>query len=282
MTALHDPADRVAGGSGRRELGGQGELARRGGLQREDGLHDHPEGALGSDEETGQVVPGDALGGAAAGGQEPPVGEHDFETEYVLGGHPVLHAAQAARRRADVPADGAGLPAGGVRRVVQPLLGGGAGDHGVDDARFDDGDPVDRADLQDPVHLDEGQHDAAVDGVGCAGETGAGALWDDGRTEGRRRAHDVLDLLRGARQDDGGGGSGVAEAGRVLGVRGHHVRVADQGFGRESGAQAFEQIIHDPSLAPARSAVKGAAGRGGRPVSATRGRAGCRAGRGPD
>ena len=32
----------------------------------------------------------------------------------------------------------------------------------------DDGDAVDRVDLQDPVHLRQGQHDAALGGVGAA------------------------------------------------------------------------------------------------------------------
>lgn len=259
MAELHDPADRVTGLGRRGELGCQGELLGRGGLQREDRLDDDAEAALGADEEPGQVVPRDALGGTAAGTEQPPVGEHHLQAEYVLGGHSVLHAAQAARRGADVPADGAGLPAGGVRRVVEPLFGDGPGQHGVDDARFDDRDPVDGADLQDPVHLHEGQHDAAVTGVGRAGEPGTRALRDDGRTEGGRGPHDVLDLLGGARQHHGGGGPGLAESGHVSGVRGHDVGVGDQSFGRKSGAQPFEQIVHDPSVTPGRGGGKGRA-----------------------
>lgn len=205
MSALHDPDHGVAGGPRRSELRRQHQLLGRPRLERQDRPYDDAERALGSDEEAGEVVPGDPLRRTAAGGHEPSVGQHHVEAEDVLGRHPVLHTAQAAGGRADVPADRAHLPAGGVRRVVQTVFVHGAGEGGVDDAGFHDGDPVDRVDLQDAVHLHQRQHDAAVGGVGGAGQAGAGALRDDRDTQLGRDPHDVLDLFDGTGQDDGGG-----------------------------------------------------------------------------
>src|SRR5690606_40371145 len=144
--------------------GGQHQLLGRLGPQGEDGADDDAQGALGADEEAGQVVAGDALGGAAAGGHPAAVGEDDVEAEHVLGGDAVLHAAQPAGGGADVAADGAGLPAGGVRRVGEAVFADGAGEGGVDDAGIDDGDPVDGADPQDAVHPGQREHEAAVGG----------------------------------------------------------------------------------------------------------------------
>ena len=63
------------------------------------------ERALRADEQAGQVVPGDALGGAPAAAQHLAVGEHDRQAEDVLGGDAVLDAAHAAGVGGDVAAD---------------------------------------------------------------------------------------------------------------------------------------------------------------------------------
>lgn len=115
VTARHDPAHGVAGGGCRAELGGQHELLGRLRLQGEDRPYDDAERALRADEQAGEVVSGDALRGAPAGGHQPSVGEHHVQPEDVLGRDAVLHAAQPARSGADVAADRAHLPAGGVR-----------------------------------------------------------------------------------------------------------------------------------------------------------------------
>ena len=72
------------------------------------------------------------------------VGEHDVEAEHVVGGHAVLHAAQAARVGRDVAADRADLVRAGVGRVPEAVLGRGALDLDVERARLDDGDPARR------------------------------------------------------------------------------------------------------------------------------------------
>jgi hypothetical protein len=242
VAALHDPAHGVAGGGRGGELGGQHQLLGRLGAQSEDGPYDDAQRALGADEQAGQVVAGDALGGAAAGGHEAAVREDDVEAEDVLGGHPVLHAAQAAGGRADVAADGAHLPAGGIRRVVQAVFADGPGQGGVDDAGFDDGDAVDRVDLQDPVHPGQGEHDAAVGGVGCAGQAGAGALRDDRDAQGGGGAHHVLDLLDRTGQHDDGRRAGRAEARHVVGVGGRDVGVGEDRFGGQAAEQQVQEV----------------------------------------
>ncbi|MGC0340379.1 hypothetical protein RKD20_005413 [Streptomyces sp. SLBN-8D4] len=174
-----------------------------------------------------------------------PVGEDDVQSEDVLRRDPVLHTAQSAGRGADVAADRAHLPAGGVRRVVEAEFVHRAGEGRVDDAGFDDGDAVDRADLQDPVHLRQGQHDAAVGGVGRARQARAGALGDDRDAQFGGDAHDVLDLFDRARQDDHGGGAGRAEARHVVGVGARDVRVGEHGVGGQSAEQAVHQVAGD-------------------------------------
>ena len=119
-----------------------------------------PEGALRADEQPGQVVAGDALGGAPAGAQDLAVGEHDLQAEHVLGGHAVLHAAHAARVGGHVAADRRRLPRTRVGRVAQPSCGDGAGQGGVDHAGLHHGEPVDRVDLEDLVHRDRREHHA--------------------------------------------------------------------------------------------------------------------------
>lgn len=117
----------------------------------------------------------------------------------------------------------------------------GAGEDRVDDAGFGDGDAVDRVDLQDAVHLDQGEDEAAVDGVGGAGESGAGALRDDGDAEGGGGPHDVLHLFGGAGQHDGGGFAGLAEARHVVGVGGGDVGVGEDGFGGQALAEPVQE-----------------------------------------
>ena len=135
---------------------------------------------LAADDQLGQVVPGDALDRLPAGPQHLAVGEHDLQPEHVVGGHAVLHAAQAAGVRGQVAADRAELPTRRVRRVEQAVLGDRAGQDGVEHAGLRYDEPVDRLDRQDPVHLLQRYHDAAVQRVRRTGQAGPRALRDDG------------------------------------------------------------------------------------------------------
>lgn len=145
----------------------------------------------------------------------------------------------------DVPADGAVLPGGRVGRVREPVLGGGVVQALGDHAGLAAHEPVGGVDLEDAVHPGGAQDDAAVDRVRGARETGAGALRDNGDAELVRGAHDVPDLLGGAREGDDGGGTGLGERRRVAGMRGEGlgVGVQDVGVVGEEGAQAGQEGV---------------------------------------
>lgn len=122
------------------------------------------------------------------------------------------------------------------------MLGHGAGEDRVDDAGFDDGDAVDGADLQDAVHLRQGEDQAAVGGVGAARQAGAGALRDDRDAQFGGGAQDVLDLFDGARQHDGGRGAGRAEARHVVRVGGRDIGVGEDRLGGQAVEQSVEEV----------------------------------------
>ncbi len=122
------------------------------------------------------------------------------------------------------------------------MFADGPGQSGVDHAGLDDGDAVDRVDLQDPVHLRQGEHDAAVGGVRGAGQPGAGTLRDDRDAQGGGGAHHVLDLFGRTGQHDHGRGAGRAEARHVVGVGGRDVGVGEDRLGGEAAEQEVDQV----------------------------------------
>lgn len=122
------------------------------------------------------------------------------------------------------------------------MFADGPGQGGVDHAGLGDGDAVDRVDLQDPVHLRQGQHDAALGGVGGPGQSGAGALRDHGDAQGGGGAHHVLDLFDRTGQHDDGRGAGRAEARHVVGVGGRDVGVGEDCLGGEAAEQQVDEV----------------------------------------
>ena len=81
-------------------------LGRLGGTQPYGDLGDQPEGALRTDQQTGEVVPGDTLRGLTTQpDQLAGAGDH-LEPQDVVAGHAVLDAADAAGVGGDVAADG--------------------------------------------------------------------------------------------------------------------------------------------------------------------------------
>jgi hypothetical protein len=67
------------------------------------------------------------------------VAHHGLQTDYVVPGQHVFHAADAARIGGDVAADGRRGGAGWVRRVPEALRGSGLPEVVVDDPRLHDG-----------------------------------------------------------------------------------------------------------------------------------------------
>ncbi len=169
------------------ERGNGVDLARQ--VPEPDGNPDHdPQRALGADEQPGQVVAGDPFEGLVAGMDEGPVREHDVERQDGVPGDAVLGAAQPAGVGGDVAADRGDPEAGRIRGVHQPVHGRGGVEVRVDDPGFDDGGLVLRVQVQDAVHPFQAQHDAALGGVGPAGDPGTGAPGHHGHAAGGARA----------------------------------------------------------------------------------------------
>lgn len=97
----------------------------------------------------------------------------------MIGGDAVRERVRAAGVFRDVPADGAGFLAGGIRREVKAVRLGGQCDVEIDDAGLDNGALIFRIDGQDAVHAREDHHQAAGAGERAAGEAGASAAADD-------------------------------------------------------------------------------------------------------
>lgn len=113
---------------------------------------------------------------------------------------------------------------------------GGAGvlQREIDDAGLQDGDAVARVDLDDSVHLREGDDDAALDGDCAASEAGAGAAGDDGDAVGVGEDDSGGDLIGGGGEDDSVwavslDGGVILVAGEIL-RRPEHVVLAEGGL----------------------------------------------------
>ena len=112
MPLLHDVRHRL-GHLRQRGEGGQDRGRRREpGLELDGHLGRDGQGALGADEQLGQVVAARALDELAAGPQHGAVGQHHLEPEHVMAGHPVADGAHAAGVGGHVAAERAALLAG--------------------------------------------------------------------------------------------------------------------------------------------------------------------------
>ncbi len=136
---------------------------------------DDGEGALGADQQLGEVEAGDALDRAMPGAQQRAVGEDRLEAEHGLASDPVLRAVQPARVGRDVPADRGQPRARGIGSVEDTVRGEGGGEVGGDHPGLDHRDLVEQVDLADPGEPLQAQHDRAGARGGAAGEAGAGA-----------------------------------------------------------------------------------------------------------
>src|SRR5690606_500228 len=226
-------------------------LIRRG-PQRERDLRDDPQRALGADEQPGQVVARHPLGGAPAGPQHLPVGEHHLQPEHVLGGHAVLDAAHPAGVGGHVAADGRGLPRAGVGWEPQPVRGQRRRQGGVDDARLHHRHPVGRVDRDDPVHRGRGDHQRAVDRVGRPGQAGPGTLGHDRHPVGGRDPDRGGDVRGRAGPHHRHRGPGLDQVRLVPPVAGQQVRVGEhRAVGQRPSQVRYQRlVVHQRRLTP--------------------------------
>src|SRR3954466_9353735 len=225
---------------------GPGRADRRG-AQPQRHLGDDPEGALRTDHEAGQVVAGHPLRGAPAHAHGRAVvpgraADNRLQAEHVVAGDPVFEAAQATGVRGDIAADRGPRRAGRVGRVPEAVLGDRGLQVVVHHSGFHHRDQVVGVDLEDAVHPRQVEHEAAVDGVGPAGQSGSRTPGHDRHRQLGARTDDLLHLTHapGADADLGTADLGplrlvVAEA-RQDGV------VGDQRAVREDAGQCGQRV----------------------------------------
>lgn len=235
LDAVADDAGDAVGGVADGGEAGDGDRA-GGGLdgELEGGFCHEAEGALGADEELGEVVAGAALARALAGLDDGAVGEDDSEGEHPLAHGAVAVGVGAAAPGADHAADhGARAWVRGKEEVVvgelvvEMLPSHGGLDNDVE---------VVLVQGEDFVHAREVDADSAAGRGEVALETSAAAIAHDGDAAGVADLHDVGHLLGRARVDDaegplGGIGlvRGPVRGGVLLDVIGDgaHVLLAD-------------------------------------------------------
>ena len=120
------------------------------------------------------------------------------------GGEAVFEAVGAAGIFCDVAADGADRLRGRVGSVEIILRGDAVADVEIDYAGFDDGVGVGEIDFEDFVHAGEADDDAFRSRQRAAGESCASASGDERDAMPGTDANDGLNLVPGARQDNGG------------------------------------------------------------------------------
>ncbi len=146
--------------------------------QPQDDRGHHAQQPLGAHEQPGEVEPGHALGRPAAGAHHRSARQDDLEPAHVVGGHAVLHAAEAAGVGRDVAAERAAGRRRGVRWVGQPRRRRGRLERPVDHPGADHGDALELVELLDLVQPLDVEHDRALRGDRSAGQPGPGALRD--------------------------------------------------------------------------------------------------------
>ena len=202
-------------------------------------LGDDAQSALAADEQFGQRQPGAVLEPRSAQAHCPPIGEHHFEAEDVVARDAVLHTTQAARVGCRVAADGADLERRRIRRIPESVFLDRGLDLGVEQSGLADRRTGDRI-HGDVAHLLGGQDDAAVDGRGSAGQTGAGSAGGHRDGVGRTPPHGRDDVLGARRADHRHRGTRVGVERPVLAVAPDDVGIGDhrpRGQGRHQVVQ---------------------------------------------
>ena len=169
------------------------------GVELDGDLGDDAEGALGADEEAGQVVARCRFLRPAGGADDAAVGEHHGQGEYVLAHRPVAHCVRArssrgrhaAQRRVGTRVDRE--EEAGVADVLVQRLAGHAG--------LDDRVEVFFVHCEHLVHLRQVDADAALDRKGVAFERSAHAVRDHRHAVPAADVHDIAYFLRGVRED---------------------------------------------------------------------------------
>ena len=164
-------------------------------------------------------VAGRVLDVLAAGPNHRPVDEHDFKPEHRVAGLAVLHAAQTTGVGAEVATNRADLVARRIRGVKEPFVGDGLLELRVEDPRLDDRDEVVVIDLEDSIHLREGDRQGAFDPCRTPAQARAGASRDDRNAMLAGEAHELGNLRGLGRERNGERQSGLLIRGLIVAIR---------------------------------------------------------------
>ncbi len=138
-------------------------------------LGDDRERAFGADEQLRQIVADDVLHSFRSGVNDLSAREDRLERQHVALRRPVFERAWTAGAFCDVPAERRLPEARRIRRIEQADLFDRVLQVAGDDVRLDAGEQIELIDLENAIHPLERQHDAAADGHGAAGISGARA-----------------------------------------------------------------------------------------------------------
>src|SRR5579875_298849 len=109
------------------------------------------------------------------------IGQHGFESEYVVGGDAVGQCVRAAGIFRNITADGASALARGIGSVEVAERLHGQRDIQINDAWLDDRSLVLDIDFENLIHARKGDEKASGAGDRAAAEAGACATADDGK-----------------------------------------------------------------------------------------------------
>ena len=211
-TGGDDVADGLRSVADRGERQQQGAHGRGVGCDPDPDLGGDPERALAANERAAKVESGGLILGAAEHG-DLPVGQYDFQRHDVGIGDAVGEAVGASGIVGDIAAERADLLARRVGGEVESLGPQLLREVEIDDAGLHPGDAVVRVDRQHLVHP-AGRYDDGPPQRDCAaGESGAGATGNHGRTVLLGDSHDRLDLFGGLRKAHRAGDAAVEHGG---------------------------------------------------------------------
>ena len=172
------------------------------GVEPQDRLGDDGEGALGADDQLGEVVAARRLHQLAAGADDLARAQHGLDAEHLVAGDAVLHRPHATRVGGHVATE-AGAVLAREDGIDEPVGGGGPVELVEGHAGLHDRHVVLGVDLDDRVHPLEADEDAAVTGDAPAREAGAAAPYRHRHAQLDSQPHDGGDVLRrrGAHDD---------------------------------------------------------------------------------
>src|SRR5215510_4438086 len=120
----------------------------------------------------------------------------------MIGGHPILERMRTTRVLGHVAADGAGLLAGGIRRVLKTLLLDRIAHPQIHHSRLSDDVTVEQINVHDPVHAAGADHDRGLYRQTTTAQAGSSAAGNKGDLLLVKKLDDCCHFFGRTREDD--------------------------------------------------------------------------------